>query len=87
MGDYCPDADGLAAAAGIRTGDILKGIHLPNYHEDDKKVDFVVSSSILLILFLVEVVIYLHLCGTCSIKYGRIGYFKERERSTCQQKI
>ena len=39
MGDYCPDADGLAAAAGIRTGDILKGIYLPNYRADDTLVD------------------------------------------------
>ena len=38
MGDYCPDADGLAAAAGVRTGDILKGIHLPDYREDDANV-------------------------------------------------
>jgi hypothetical protein len=38
MGDYCPDADGMAAAAGIRTGDILKAIHLPDFGEDDTNV-------------------------------------------------
>ncbi len=31
MSEYCPEADGRAAGAGIRTGDTLRAVHLPGY--------------------------------------------------------
>ena len=52
MRDYCPDSDGRAAGAGIRTGDTLTAVHLPDYRPSDSDSDATVT-----LIFLVIVII------------------------------